>query len=364
MVRSRDRNFSPNMKYHYTNVQNQPVGPVDFTELNRLAAQSIIDDQTAVIPEGGQTWTTWGAVKGEAPDTSRLASPGNQKVDGISTVLGDTVARILHRLAGWLSPTLLKSSLEFAGRYGHFAVLASAGLGLILAIVLALRTHSVATFVMLGIGYLLLIAVAQFSAQRFLSAGIALLANTPSRLSSRSFLECASLFAILGAASTILGGLAGSIQADSLVPMIPAILTGALLLYFSMVAMHCEVLNVSISGEATAGEDAISLLSFFCKAGLALAPLFFFLLSMGGTMLILLALFSIGQEAKEAFLGMLPLPPIAGMLAQNSPGQLLVLIACLVPVLSYFFFLLAYLSLDVIRAVLVVPGKLDALKGS
>lgn len=295
---------------------------------------------------------------------SPTASPGDPKLTGIATILGDTVAGILVRLAGWLSPALLQNSLKLAGRYGHFAVLSSAGLGLILAIVLATRMHSVATFAMLGIGYLLVIAVAQFSAQRFLSAGIALLANTPSRLSSKSFLECVGLFAIIGAVGTLLGGLAGSIQTDSLLPMIPAIFTGALLLYFAMAALHCEVLNVSISGEATAGEDAISLLSFFCKAALVLAPLFFFLLSVGGTLLILLAMFNTGQAANEAFLSMLPLPPVAQMLAQNSPGQLLVLIACLVPVLSYFLFLLAYLNLDVIRAVLVVPSKLDALRKS
>ncbi|MEJ1973533.1 MAG: GYF domain-containing protein [Lacunisphaera sp.] len=350
------------MKYHYTNAQNQPVGPVDFAELNQLAAQGIINDQTSVIPEGGQTWSTWGAIRGGAPVTSPAAPPDEAKLAGIATILGDTVAGILIRLAGWLSPALLQNSLKLAGRYGHFAVLASAGLGLILAIVLATRMHSVATFVMLGIGYLLVIAVAQFSAQRFLSAGAALLANTPSRLSSKSFLQCVGLFAILGAAGTFLGGLVGSIQADSLLPMIPAVLMGALLLYFAMAALHCEVLNVSISGEATAGEDAISLLSFFCKAGLVLAPLFYFLLSVVGAILILLTMFNVGQVANEALLVMLPLPPMTQVLAQNSPGQMLVLIACLVPVLSYFFFLLAYLSLDVIRAVLVVPGKLDALR--
>lgn len=51
------------MKYHYTNAQNQPVGPVELAELAGLAAQGIINDQTAVIPEGGQTWTSYGAVR-------------------------------------------------------------------------------------------------------------------------------------------------------------------------------------------------------------------------------------------------------------------------------------------------------------
>lgn len=352
------------MRYYYTDAANQPAGPCELDQLKALAAEGKINDLTSVIPEGGQVWTTYASLKGGATPPPTAASGSGLSPAGISTILGDTVGKILGRVSGWLSAALLDSSLKFAGRYGHFAVLAGAVFGLIFAAVLASRLHSLSLFFTAGVGFVLVVAVAQFSAQRFMTAGTRLLANTPNRLSSKSFLECVGLFAVLGAVGALLGGIVTSIQSDSMLPLIPAVLMTAYLLFFAMTALHPEELNVNVVGETTAGQEAISLLSFFTKVGLKLAPLYFFLLAVAGAIFILLALFNIGQAAAagQMLLAMLPMPPMMGMVAQNSPGQMLVLLACLAPVLIYFFFLLWYLVLDLMRAILAIPGKLDELK--
>ena len=46
----------------------------------------------------------------------------------------------------------------------------------------------------------------------------------------------------------------------------------------------------------------------------------------------------------------------------NLVGSAVVMLACLVPIIGYFVFLLLHLMIDVARAVLSVPGKLDALR--
>jgi len=353
------------MRYYYTDAANQPAGPCDLDQLKALAAQGKINDHTSVIPEGGQTWSTYGVLKGGS--TPPPPAKATISATGIATIMGDTVGSLLGRVSGWLSASLLQNSLNFAGKFGHFAVLAGAVLGLILSVILAVRYHSAAVFFTGGLGFVVAVAVAQFSAQRFMSAGTKLIASSPNRLSSKSFLECVGLFAVLGAIGALLGGIVSSIQVNSLLPLVPAILLFAYLLYFAMTALHPEELNVNIAGETTAGQEAISLLSFFCKVGLKLAPLYFFLLAVAGAIFILLALFDNGQggpAAGQTFLAMLPLPPMLSVLAQNSPGQMLVLVACLVPVLIYFFFLLYYLILDLLRAILAIPGKLDDLKKS
>ena len=352
------------MRYYYTDAANQPAGPCDLDQLKALAAQGKINDLTSVIPEGGQTWITYGALKGDATPLPPPPAHSGAGLTGISTILGDNVANLLGRLSGWLSANLLETSLKLGARYGHFAVLAGAIFGLILAAKLAINLHSVAIFATAGIGFVLAVAVAQFSAQRFMTAGSKLIANTPNRLSSKSFLECVGLFAILGAVGSLVGGVVTSIQSDSLIPLIPALLMSAYLLYFTMTALHPEELNVNVAGETTAGQEAISLLSFFCKVGLKLAPLYFFLLAATGAIFTLLALFDVGQAASQMILATLPLPPMLNMMAANSPGQMLVLVACLVPVLIYFLFLIWYLMLDLMRAILAVPGKLDELKKS
>ena len=350
------------MRYYYTDAANQPAGPAELDQLQALAAEGKINDFTSVIPEGGQTWTTYGALKAggamPVPPAPRPAGPGI----AIDTILGDSVGKVLVRLSGWLSPGLLQNSLRLAGRYGHYAVLAGAVLGLILAGVIAGQQKSFKFFAVTGLGFVLAVAVAQFSAQRFMTAGAKLIASTPNQLSSRSFLECVGLFAILGAISSLVGGLIASVQMDSMMPMITALLTVAYLLYFAMIALHPEEVNVNISGDATAGEEAISLLSFFTKIGLKLAPLLFFLLAVAGAIFTLLALFHVGEEATAMFMAALVPQALAAFAQSLPPGPFLVLIACLVPVLAYFFFLMWYLILDLMRAVLVVPRKLDELK--
>lgn len=51
------------MRYHYSLKANETIGPVEMSELGRLAAAGTINDDTPVIPDGGQSWTTYGAVR-------------------------------------------------------------------------------------------------------------------------------------------------------------------------------------------------------------------------------------------------------------------------------------------------------------
>lgn len=51
------------MKYYYANAQNQPTGPLDLDGLAALSRAGTITDQTNVIAEGSQTWTSYGLVR-------------------------------------------------------------------------------------------------------------------------------------------------------------------------------------------------------------------------------------------------------------------------------------------------------------
>ena len=48
--------------WFYTDAQNQPVGPVPFSELQRLAAAGFVGPHTHVIEEGGVEWKVFGLV--------------------------------------------------------------------------------------------------------------------------------------------------------------------------------------------------------------------------------------------------------------------------------------------------------------
>jgi hypothetical protein len=304
---------------------------------------------------------------GEIPGVARIETippvPGHRVVispRSTNTLMADFVAGLLARTSRALAPALIETSLTAAKKFGHFAVLAGAALTIVYAIFGAIKYDSFAIFAV-GLGLVVALAVAQFAAIRFLSAADAIIANTPSRISSPAFLECAGLLIVLLAAITLLGGIGGAISARSLMPLVPAVLLGLTLTCFGAIALHPEVVNVQLA-PGSAGEEAIGLLSFLFKGGLKLVPWFFLVLSAAGSLTILLGFFGNGgafANLAHAAANSLPLPvQVPGGLS----GSALVLVACLVPILSYFVFLLEYLVVDVLRAVLSVPAKLDAMR--
>jgi len=65
----------------------------------------------------------------------------------------------------------------------------------------------------------LAIAVAQYSAQRSSTPARAH-RDSPTRLNSKSFLDCVGLFAVLGALTMLIGGVIAAIRSDSFIPIV------------------------------------------------------------------------------------------------------------------------------------------------
>ncbi|HVU17766.1 MAG TPA: GYF domain-containing protein [Candidatus Didemnitutus sp.] len=352
------------MRYYYTDAANQPVGPCELEQLQALAAEGKITDATSVIPEGAQVWTTYGAVK---PGAIPAPPPAPRKpVDAfkIATILGDTVGGLLGLLARLLTPALLKKTLIFCQRFGHFAVLAGATLGLVAALVASIQNHTMSSFAKEGVVFVIAVAVAQYSAQRFLNAADTLIAASPTRLASKSFLDCVGLFAALGALGALAGGIYVSIQADQLYPAITGLVIGTFLTFLALIALNPGEANVALEGGASAGEEAIAVFSFFSKAWLRLVPLVFFTLTALGVIGIIFSFSDNGRIMADNLMTSLGLPVGAIPMAGTSAGTAVVLLGCLVPVLFYLGFLISYLIIDLLRAQLSIPGKLDALKKS
>lgn len=341
------------MSYYYLDSNQQPAGPASLDEIRTLARNGSISADPLVRPDGSADWKLLSSLTAEAPAGKRSSG-----LPFKSTLLGDLVGSMLNRVARLLSPGFVQGSISWTKGYGHYAVLVGAVLTLLYTIYAAIRGNSFGVF-LLGLGLILALAVAQFAATRFLGAADSLIANTPSRISSRAFLECTGLLLLLFAIGILISGLTTAIRTDSIAPFVPALLLSAGLVYFSAVALHPGVVNVEL-GAGSAGEEAIGLISFFFKAWLKLVPLFFFLFAVLGCAILVLSFFSRGQTLSLIIQSLLP---YSGMqLPEGLVGATTLLTACLLPILAYFTFLLQYLLLDVLRAILSVPGKLDALR--
>ncbi len=238
---------------------------------------------------------------------------------------------LFHRMSGW------------SVRYGHIALITGAILSVLCFLFAGIREGSFLLF-LAGIGYAFLLLVLQYTVNKFIDAGETLVESSPSRLASANFLDCvALLMEVAGIVLFILFASQGWIQA------IVGIGAWALFDTIAWTALHPALCNITISKDANAGEEAIGILSFAVKAVVRIVPLGFGLGTTIGAVALVLATVKIlfAGEAVDA--------------AQDAIG--LIIVACCLPFASYMLFALYHLTVDVLRSILSVPGKLDRIGG-
>ena len=337
------------MNYYYLDENNRPTGPLPLADIRAKAASGAIPRDPMVAPEGADQWQRLGAV----------GAGGGFHVDRF---LPDLVAGLLQGIRNTLSGGFLKTSIDAARDVGHYGVLAAAALAVICAVVAVFKVGSAAP---LGAGLVLLVAVviAQYIANRFFAANETLVTSSNARVSSLALLDCVALLALLGAVAALVGATIICIRFGEWRPLIPAAVTAALWTYFAVVTLHPESVNVS-KGETIGGEEAIGLLTFFLRAAVKILPIYFFVLTAAGVLIAALSLFNAaGPVGAVAQMSPIPVPfrLLAGS-GEDFAGITLVVSACLLPLFGYVGYILFSLPLDLWRALLSVPGKLDALK--
>lgn len=345
------------MNYLYLDSNNQSAGPAELDDIRALAREGKIAADPMVCPVGSSQWTLLSALGASAPASQPTIA---KSLPFSNTLLGDFVARFVKVIGTALGSRLVENSLRLARNFGQYAVLLGAALGLLVAIIGAVRTNSFGLFVD-GLVFVAAVAVAQFAASRFLHAGDALIASTPSRLSSLAFLECIGLLAILAALGCLLFGIFTAIQVRDLTPLVGYLLAAVFFAYFGTIALHPELVSVQ-AGSGSAGEEAIGLLAFLLKTALKLVPLFFALLAIVGSLVLLVSVVAPDSSFVYGLSEMIPVFPIPGVGGPGLNGSGLVLTATMLPLFAYFSFLVASLPLELWRAILAVPGKLDALR--
>ena len=230
------------MKYYYADAQNKTAGPVSLEELQALVKAGALKSDPMVVPEGGSEWKPLSAFV--APGYPR-AIPGSDqrpfsnRVQGGSllpfsrTVLGDFVANALKHVSALLNEGFVNRSLLYDRNAGHFAILSGGALGLIYCIVIAIKRNELVP-ALVGIGFVIALAIGQFVAMRFLGA-----CRHPHRQHaapdpSKAFLECCGLLALPAALSVWVSGLIIGIRlggTNSFVQIIPALFYSTILLY-------------------------------------------------------------------------------------------------------------------------------------
>jgi len=349
--------------FHHGGVQN---GPVSFEELKEAVARGALEPTDLVWQEGMPNWVAATSIESlvspspvspppparppaGAPSSDGRAEAMNQakqKLEKLETLdirkklfFLNWIDSLLDRFAVWFSVETLDRLDRAAKNIGHVAYPVSGLLAVIALIITSIMMKNANILVYVPVIFVVNIAL-HYAASLFLDAGKTLIEESSSSLSSFAVLRVFALIQI------ILG-----------IIYLPAVLLLGLgipivLLYFygAGVALNPESVNVRKGKKVTAGEEAIGLLLWFLKMPLRFIPFWFGMGSLAGALAVLYSIYLLLFEG--AFVGFASLFVTIGFS----------LFVGVIPFIIYLLFLLQYLLFDVIRAILVVPRKLDALR--
>lgn len=278
-----------------------------------------------------------------------IASSYKKAKSAIETAHFDPMisVKLLDRFLEWIRrifpPEKFEALSKWLVRYGHTGMFTAAILSFLFWIIAAIAESS-RIFVLYSIGCAALLLILQYTASKFLHAGGSLINSSPSRLASRAFLDCLALLMEIAGILFFLGFL----MRGQLSYLVVGLGAWALCDSIAYIALHPSMANITISEDTPAGEEAIGIMSFLVKAVVRIVPIAFGVGSIIGLVALLIATFSL------LFGG----TPEGGRAAL----KLIIFCACL-PFFSYIFFALYHLTIDVLRAILVLPRKFDeALK--
>jgi hypothetical protein len=253
--------------------------------------------------------------------------------------------RLLDRFVNWVRgavPVAWYDQLaDLLTKLGHAGLVLAEATCILLGLVAAIRLGNWRLFPA-GLGVAILLAICQYTATRFLDAGKTLLKASPSRLGSAAFLDCLAL--LVG----VLGLILFCTHLGSWSALFTGLALWALCDAVAFIALHPDMVNLSVQDRLQAGEEAIGIMSFGVKAVVRLVPIAFGVGAVFGSISLLIATFAMmGKAGPGAPLAALRL--IAGCV--------------LLPFLSYVVFAFYHLAIDVLRAVLVLPEKLERRAG-
>jgi hypothetical protein len=233
--------------------------------------------------------------------------------------------------------------LEQAASY---AAPVAAIVGLLMGLTAAIKTDSFIAF-LAGIGWVIAIAVGYYIGSKFLVSCKTVVHNNPTRISSKEYIDVIGLIGVLGIIFVALGGIVLAIKMSS-----PDILKWTVLIVVALVfsvcfSLHPSLVSTNIDKDTSAGEDAIAILAFGYKISVRMAGVIFGAATIFGTVNLIFGLFRlIKGSGFEIYAGGL----------ESIEGVAQVLGGLAYPFLAYVFFVIFYLAIDLMKAILSISS--------
>lgn len=259
------------------------------------------------------------------------------------------IARLIDLFRRAFGPSAFMAAERTLTQLSGFAAAAAALMGFGLALFAAIKTD-VLSLLLLGVGWVVAVAVLHFIGSRMLVSCAVTLRNTPSNVSSNDYLEILGLSCTIVLIGALLGGLYFAIKLSTMTPLWYGLGGAITMLFFASMYLNPSLINTRVEATATAGEDAVAVSVLTLKTFVRLAPVVFAVLTLAGAGSLGYGLVQLAKEgAGEVMIG--------GLASVSGFG--IVAIGLLYPLGAYLSFVLGYLILDIARSILSLPRMLQ-----
>jgi hypothetical protein len=392
----------PPIDWYYAK-DNKQFGPVNPAELKRLSQSGDLRPEDFVWTDGMKEWSPARKVKGlfeeesapkmAVPPAAKIASPPAAASSTAALTPGSPLAAVappaattpttpLAPLAPASSPTpdrravaegrtppvqryALDRFLDVArrqfgrsfvepaarlfaaaGHYGLYAVILAV---LVLFGIQGIKHDSLDT-VLVGLGLALLLVVLQYTAARCIPTIENLGRSGAVSLSSGWFPDCTALLAMAVGLSALVALDIDAIRSKDYAGILAGLRWFVACEFAGFVALNPGAMAVSVLPGTPAGEEALGVFSFLLRLGLRTVPVVFGI-GVVSTLAVLL------YDAYR----LLADKPVVGEDLSSPAVALQAIGFAALPLAAYLLYLFYHLVLDVLRALLALPGKLDRL---
>jgi hypothetical protein len=347
-------------EWHYS-IGGAKNGPVTAVALKGLADSGMLSPAALVWKEGMAQWVPARAVKGLFPAAALTPpaaatvppapQPGSQRAETASADVWHPIQAGVDMARDACPEDLAEQISSLATKVGLLTLYGSAAIAFLGGLLFAIRGNNF-RIVLAAIAAAVAILVGQYVASRLLGAIRAAISSNRSILSSLAVPDSLFVVIVVATVAGVTGLLWAAIELRELMFLIGAVVALVVGAYSALVVITPASLGVDIEPECRAAQEAVGVFTFVFKVILRSAPLLF-------TAGIIFTTYRL----LEATVRIMTADGLGLMRAYSeaTTGLAGLFAAIAIPIYVYLLLLVYYITLDVISAIVSLPGKLDLI---
>lgn len=349
---------------------NRQLGPVSSTELKQLAESGQLTADDLVWREGMVEWIAANKVKGlfdapaEEPPSAESPPVQTPPADSTSSGFAPSPAEprshvprkhlfdmLIELIRRQFPSRFVDSSSKIFSAGGYYGLYVGMAMLLVHALVLGATAGSLPIALAVSAAGILVLVVLQYASGKFLASLDTLNRSTSGRMSSSALPDCFALLSMCTGLALLVALVIVALPLGNFSMILLAVGAFILCEYAAILSLTLDALNIKVETDASAGEEAVGILSFLVKLILRLVPVAFGVGVALGICDLIIASASVASGS-----GSETIATIGPVMAVPASGSVLFAAAAL-PIVAYVLFILAYLFVDVLHSILTL-GRL------